>query len=109
MVMVMITMMIARMVFSTSTGFLVSKRPAEVDGWVFLTGLSILLIQFNEQVSSDNYLSRKTIRENYLQVYDNLDRLLKQAENSFTLGNDSLDLGHLSVFRKFLRQALKPN
>merc|ERR1719341_3220818 len=33
---------LARMVFSTSTGFLVSKRPAEVDGWVFLTGLSIL-------------------------------------------------------------------
>ena len=104
-------MMIARMVFSTSTGFLVSKRPAEVDGWVFLTGLSILLIQFNEQVSSDNdYLERlsETIRENYPQVYDNLDRLLKQAENSFTLGNDSLDLGHLSVFRKFLRQAFKP-
>ena len=48
-------MMIARMVFSTSTGFLVSKRPAEVDGWVFLTGLSILLIQFNEQVRLDNY------------------------------------------------------
>ena len=55
MVIVMITMMISRMVFSTSTGFLVSKRPAEVDGWVFLTGLSILLIQFNEQVWSDNY------------------------------------------------------
>ena len=101
-------MMIARMVFSTSTGFLVSKRPAEVDGWVFLTGLSILLIQFNEQVRSDNYHLER-LSENYLQVYDNLDRLLKQAENSFTLGNDSLDLGHLSVFRKFLRQALKPN
>ena len=58
-------MMIARMVFSTSTGFLVSKRPAEVDGWVFLTGLSILLIQFNEQVRSVNYylerLSERTI------------------------------------------------
>lgn len=51
----MMMMMIARMVFSTSTGFLVSKRPAEVDGWVFLTGLSILLIQFNEQVRLDNY------------------------------------------------------
>ena len=56
-------MMISRMVFSTSTGFLVSKRPAEVDGWVFLTGLSILLIQFNEQVKSDNYyLERQTER-----------------------------------------------
>ena len=54
MMITMITMM-TRMVFSTSTGFLVSKRPAEVDGWVFLTGLSILLIQFNEQVRWVNY------------------------------------------------------
>ena len=51
----MVTMTMTRMVFSTSTGFLVSKRPAEVDGWVFLTGLSILLIQFNEQVRWVNY------------------------------------------------------
>ena len=98
-------MMMARMVFSTSTGFLVSKRPAEVDGWVFLTGLSILLIQFNEQVRWVNY---KKIWQSTmdLQVFYNLDRLLEQAENSFTLSNDSLDLGHVSVFRKFLRQAL---
>jgi len=80
---------LARMVFSTSTGFLISKRPAEVDGWVFLTGLSILLIQFNEQ------------------IFDNMDRLLEQAENSFTLGNESLELNNLSIFRKFLRQSLK--
>ena len=97
-------MMISRMVFSTSTGFLVSKRPAEVDGWVFLTGLSILLIQFNEQVRWDNYLKWQSTMD--LQVFDNLDRLLEQAENSFTLSNDSLDLGHVSVFRKFLIQAL---
>ena len=49
--------MSVRMVFSTSTGFLISKRPAEVDGWVFLTGLSILLIQFNDQVTAENIKS----------------------------------------------------
>ena len=42
---------LSRMVSSTATGFLVSKRPAEADGWVFIAGLLILLIQFHDQVN----------------------------------------------------------
>ena len=41
---------LSRMVFSTSTGFLVSKKLTEVDGWVFLSGLSLLMLQYSPQV-----------------------------------------------------------
>ena len=43
---------LARMVFSTSTGFLLGKKQGEVDGWMFLSGLSVLLTQYNPRVSS---------------------------------------------------------
>ena len=51
---------VARTVFSTSTGFLLGKRQSEVDGWVFLSGLSILLTQYNNKVKECKLSTKKS-------------------------------------------------
>ena len=102
----LVTHTLSRMATSTATGFLVSKRTAEVgtyniyniytilyalqvDGWVLLAGLAVLLQQHPP------YLTTQLLQR------------LDQAENSFTLAGDSADLGLVTTFRQHLAQAIR--
>ena len=102
----LVTHTLSRMATSTATGFQVSKRTAEVgtyniyniytilyalqvDGWVLLAGLAVLLQQHPP------YLTTQLLQR------------LDQAENSFTLAGDSADLGLVTTFRQHLAQAIR--
>ena len=102
--MLLVTHTLSRMAASTATGFLVSKRTAEVgayniytilcalhqvDGWVLLAGLAVMLQQHPPHLTA--------------QLLQRLD----QAENSFTLGGESSDLGLVTTFRQHLAQAIR--
>ena len=86
----MILNYLSRMVFSTSTGFLVSKKMLESDGLMILSGLSVLLHQFNPQVTAD------------------VCSLLAQAENSLTISNETTELSTVRLFRKYFIQTNNP-
>ena len=61
----------------------------QVDGWVLLAGLAVLLQQHPP------YLTTQLLQR------------LDQAENSFTLAGDSADLGLVTTFRQHLAQAIR--
>lgn len=75
---------ISRMTYSTSTGFLVSRKPGELDGQTLLLGISVFLNHYNAQVVAALFQS------------------LHQAESSITIAGDVTEAANIQTFVRFL-------